>query len=36
MKKNSLGVALILRVNMNQYVMKHHRFNLVNLKIKIQ
>jgi len=35
MEKDSLGVTLIFRGRMNQYVIKHHQFNLVNLKIKI-
>jgi hypothetical protein len=35
-EKDSLGVTLILRASMNQYVMKHHQFNLVILKIKMQ
>jgi hypothetical protein len=36
MEKDSLGVTIIIRVNMDQYVMKHHQFILVNLKNKIQ
>jgi hypothetical protein len=35
MEKDSLGVTLILRASMNQHVMKHHKFNSVNLKIEI-
>jgi hypothetical protein len=35
MEKDSLGVTLLLRVSMNQYVMKHHEFNSVNRKIEI-
>jgi hypothetical protein len=36
MEKDSLGVTLILRVSMNQCVMKQYQFNFVNLKIKIR